>query len=106
MAQAGGVGVFLFLFQYLYIDFLFLAQSVFLVWECTRLLSAFVEHRTLLNYLVKKDIMATFFVVGSRVIERPDVLIEEYMAGHEISVHTWSHRVCLDILRLRFAFSS
>lgn len=47
--------------------------------------------QTLLNYLGKKDIMATFFVVGSRVIERPDVLIEEYMAGHEISVHTWSH---------------
>ncbi|KAN0129844.1 glycoside hydrolase/deacetylase [Lactarius tabidus] len=46
---------------------------------------------TLLNYLGKKSIMATFFVVGSRVIERPDVLIEEYMAGHEISVHTWSH---------------
>ena len=43
--------------------------------------------------------MATFFVVGSRVIERPAVLIEEYMAGHEISVHTWSHRVCFDILR-------
>jgi peptidoglycan/xylan/chitin deacetylase (PgdA/CDA1 family) len=40
--------------------------------------------------------MATFFVVGSRVIERPDVLIEEYMAGHEISVHTWSHHVRLD----------
>jgi len=30
-------------------------------------------------------------VVGSRVIERPAVLLEEYMAGHEISVHTWSH---------------
>ncbi|KAI9440334.1 carbohydrate esterase family 4 protein [Lactarius indigo] len=47
---------------------------------------------TLLNYLSKEDIKATFFVVGSRVIERPAVLIEEYMAGHEISVHTWSHR--------------
>jgi len=23
------------------------------------------------------------------------VLIEEYMAGHEISVHTWSHKVFL-----------
>ncbi|KAN0121014.1 hypothetical protein V8E52_003602 [Russula decolorans] len=45
----------------------------------------------LLNYLGKKSILATFFVVGSRVVERPAVLIEEYMAGHEISVHTWSH---------------
>jgi len=30
-------------------------------------------------------------VVGSRVVQFPNVLIEEYMAGHEISVHTWSH---------------
>jgi len=46
----------------------------------------------LLNYLDSQNIKATFFVVGSRVVERPPVLIEEYMAGHEISVHTWSHR--------------
>ncbi|KAF9006049.1 hypothetical protein BDQ17DRAFT_1239435 [Cyathus striatus] len=46
----------------------------------------------LLDYLDKQDISATFFVVGSRVIERPTILLEEYMAGHEISVHTWSHR--------------
>lgn len=52
--------------------------------------------RTLLDYLSTKDLLATFFVVGSRVIERPQVLLEEYMTGHELSVHTWSHRVrCL-----------
>ncbi|KIK61685.1 carbohydrate esterase family 4 protein [Collybiopsis luxurians FD-317 M1] len=45
----------------------------------------------LFNWLSEKKILATFFTVGSRVIERPDVLREEYMAGHEISVHTWSH---------------
>jgi peptidoglycan/xylan/chitin deacetylase (PgdA/CDA1 family) len=45
----------------------------------------------LLNYLTEKDLKATFFVVGSRVISRPDVLVEEYMQGHEISVHTWAH---------------
>ncbi|KAG6866598.1 hypothetical protein C0991_002088 [Blastosporella zonata] len=38
------------------------------------------------------NVSATFFVVGSRVIERPQVLVEEYMGGHEISVHTWSHK--------------
>ncbi|KAG5651230.1 hypothetical protein H0H81_009379 [Sphagnurus paluster] len=48
--------------------------------------------RNLLNYLSEKKINATFFVVGSRVIERPKVLVEEYMAGHEISCHSWSHR--------------
>ena len=51
--------------------------------------------RELLNYLDKQDIKATFFVVGSRIIERPQVLIEEYMASHEISVHTWSHHASL-----------
>ncbi|KAI0079392.1 carbohydrate esterase family 4 protein, partial [Panus rudis PR-1116 ss-1] len=45
----------------------------------------------LLDYLDEKDLLATFFVVGSRCIERPALLIEEYMAGHELSVHTWSH---------------
>jgi peptidoglycan/xylan/chitin deacetylase (PgdA/CDA1 family) len=45
----------------------------------------------LLNYLSEKQIKSTFFVVGSRVISRPDILREEYIAGHEISVHTWSH---------------
>jgi peptidoglycan/xylan/chitin deacetylase (PgdA/CDA1 family) len=49
--------------------------------------------RKLLKYLDDKDVTATFFVVGSRVIERPTILIEEYMSGHEISVHTWSHRL-------------
>jgi peptidoglycan/xylan/chitin deacetylase (PgdA/CDA1 family) len=46
----------------------------------------------LLGFLSQQKINATFFVVGSRVIERPNVLLEEYMSGHEISVHTWSHR--------------
>jgi hypothetical protein len=47
----------------------------------------------LLGYLAEKQVSATFFTVGSRVIEYPGILINEYMAGHEISVHTWSHPV-------------
>ncbi|KAF9240728.1 carbohydrate esterase family 4 protein [Melanogaster broomeanus] len=46
----------------------------------------------LLEFLSSKNLTSTFFVIGSRVIERPSVLVEEYMAGHEIAVHTWSHR--------------
>lgn len=45
----------------------------------------------LLNYLNDNDIKTTFFVVGSRVLSRPEMLISEYMSGHQISVHTWSH---------------
>ncbi|KAJ7108882.1 hypothetical protein C8R43DRAFT_1043830 [Mycena crocata] len=48
-------------------------------------------YSNLLAYLKEKALFATFFVVGSRVIEYPATLINEYMAGHEISVHTWSH---------------
>jgi len=46
---------------------------------------------TLLKKLKDTDLRATFFVVGSRVVERPNILQDEYMSGHEISVHTWSH---------------
>ncbi|KAI0675843.1 hypothetical protein C8Q78DRAFT_1066502 [Trametes maxima] len=45
----------------------------------------------LLRYLEDKNLSATFFVVGSRVVSYPDILIDEYMSGHEIAVHTWSH---------------
>jgi peptidoglycan/xylan/chitin deacetylase (PgdA/CDA1 family) len=45
----------------------------------------------LLNYLDSQNLQATFFVVGSRVISYPATLQAEYMAGHQIAVHTWSH---------------
>lgn len=45
----------------------------------------------LLNYLAAHNLHSTFFVVGSRVISRPEMLQTEYMEGHQISVHTWSH---------------
>jgi peptidoglycan/xylan/chitin deacetylase (PgdA/CDA1 family) len=49
--------------------------------------------RKLLNYLEQQDIKATFFAVGSRIIQYPNIAREEYESGHEISVHTWSHPV-------------
>lgn len=58
-----------------------------------------MQNRKLLEYLDDKDISATFFVVGSRVISYPDILIAEYMAGHEIAVHTWSHHVRISHIR-------
>ena len=45
----------------------------------------------LLNYLDQVNLKATFFVVGSRGISFPALLQEEYLAGHQIGVHTWSH---------------
>ena len=45
----------------------------------------------LLAYLDQQKLRSTFFVVGSRVISFPNTLQEEYMSGHQIAVHTWSH---------------
>lgn len=45
----------------------------------------------LLNYLDQVNLKSTFFVVGSRVISFPATLQTQYMAGHHIAVHTWSH---------------
>jgi peptidoglycan/xylan/chitin deacetylase (PgdA/CDA1 family) len=46
---------------------------------------------SLLKYLDDQGLKATFFVVGSRAVTFPYVLQEEYMSGHQIAVHTWSH---------------
>lgn len=45
----------------------------------------------LLNYLDDRGLKATFFVVGSRVLQFPKILEEEYLLEHHIAVHTWSH---------------
>lgn len=45
----------------------------------------------LLTYLESQSLHATFFIVGSRVLYRPEIVQYEYMTGHELSVHTWSH---------------
>lgn len=45
----------------------------------------------LLTYLDQNDLKATFFTIGSRVLGLPMTLQAEYMDGHQIAVHTWSH---------------
>ncbi|KAI0257346.1 hypothetical protein BJV78DRAFT_1116658 [Lactifluus subvellereus] len=45
----------------------------------------------LLNYLSQVNLSTTFFVVGSRALQFSTILQEEYMLGHQIAVHTWSH---------------
>lgn len=46
----------------------------------------------LLDYLNQKNIKSTFFLVGSRVISYPSMVVTEYLAGHQLSIHTWSHQ--------------
>ncbi|KZO93691.1 carbohydrate esterase family 4 protein [Calocera viscosa TUFC12733] len=45
----------------------------------------------LLNYMNQENLKSTFFIVGSRAISRPQILQDEYMLGHQLCVHTWSH---------------
>jgi hypothetical protein len=46
---------------------------------------------SLLDYLDQVNLRATMFIVGSRAISEPSVLQREYISGHQIGVHTWSH---------------
>lgn len=47
--------------------------------------------QTVLSGLKAKNSKATFFVIGSRVVDHPDVLKQVHQDGHQIGVHTWSH---------------
>lgn len=46
----------------------------------------------LLDELNKRDVKATFFVLGSRVGNFEDVIIKAYQDGHQIGSHTFSHK--------------
>ncbi|KAG0210651.1 chitin deacetylase [Mortierella sp. GBA30] len=45
----------------------------------------------LLDFLKANKLPATFFVMGSNVIQNPDVLKREVDEGHHLASHTWSH---------------
>ena len=45
----------------------------------------------LLTFLEDNNVKATFNIVGSRALSRPEMVQTEYMSGHQIAVHTWSH---------------
>ena len=46
----------------------------------------------ILDILDKYNIKATFFVLGTRVKQNPDILKREYEAGHYIANHGYSHK--------------
>jgi peptidoglycan/xylan/chitin deacetylase (PgdA/CDA1 family) len=45
-----------------------------------------------LDLLARRDIRATFFMLGSMVAAAPGLAAEVAAAGHEIAVHGWDHR--------------
>ncbi|KAF8924150.1 glycoside hydrolase/deacetylase [Dissophora ornata] len=46
---------------------------------------------TLLNYLKTSKLSATFFLIGSNVIQYPQTVQRELAEGHHLASHTWSH---------------
>ena len=47
--------------------------------------------RRLLDWLERRDIRATVFVVGELVEQRPELVAMVSAAGHEIGLHGWTH---------------
>lgn len=45
----------------------------------------------LLDILAQRQIRATFYLIGSRVVRHPDLTLRIATEGHEIGNHTWSH---------------
>ncbi|CAG8538730.1 5722_t:CDS:2, partial [Dentiscutata heterogama] len=45
----------------------------------------------ILDLLKSYNLKITFFVVGSRVVSKSDILLRAFQEGHQIGVHTWSH---------------
>ena len=51
-----------------------------------------VDTPKLLDLLKKKNVKATFFVVGERAERYPEIVRRAWDEGHRIGNHTWSHR--------------
>ena len=50
-----------------------------------------VDTPRLLDLLSEKDVRATFFVVGKRADQHPEIVRRAWAEGHLIANHTWSH---------------
>ncbi|GJJ75549.1 peptidoglycan-N-acetylglucosamine deacetylase [Entomortierella parvispora] len=50
-----------------------------------------VETPRLLNYLKTNKLTASFFLIGSNVIQHPEIVQDEVKDGHHLASHTWSH---------------
>jgi peptidoglycan-N-acetylglucosamine deacetylase len=50
-----------------------------------------VDTPKLLDLLREKDVKATFFVVGKRAEQYPEIVRRTWAEGHLIANHTWSH---------------
>jgi peptidoglycan/xylan/chitin deacetylase (PgdA/CDA1 family) len=51
-----------------------------------------IHTATALDQLAARGILGAFFVVGSRVKEYPEMLKRIFEQGHQIGIHSYSHR--------------
>lgn len=51
-----------------------------------------IDTPRLLDLLREKNVKATFFVVGKRAAQYPEIVHRAWEEGHLIANHTWSHR--------------
>ncbi len=55
-------------------------------------------HPRLLDILKEKRVPATFFLLGSKHVDRyPEVVKRISDEGHEVANHTWTHRILTDL---------
>jgi peptidoglycan-N-acetylglucosamine deacetylase len=57
----------------------------------------------LLDMLKERGIKATFYVLGQRVVEHPEIVRRMVDEGHEIGNHTWNHPALTKISASRIA---
>jgi peptidoglycan-N-acetylglucosamine deacetylase len=50
-----------------------------------------VDTPKLLDLLREKNVKATFFVIGKRADQYPEIVRRAWAEGHQIANHTWSH---------------
>src|SRR5580693_4028303 len=50
-----------------------------------------VDTPKLLDLLREKDVKATFFVIGKRADQYPEIVRRTWAEGHLVANHTWSH---------------
>lgn len=57
----------------------------------------------LLDGLARRGVHATFFIVGTRVEGREDILLRMAAEGHQIGIHTQNHKVLTDLTTAELA---
>jgi polysaccharide deacetylase family protein (PEP-CTERM system associated) len=51
-----------------------------------------VSTHWVLGELARRDIKATFFIIGETAIENRQLVLDIFRAGHEVASHGWDHR--------------